>query len=355
MNFARVFTVLKKDLRRAPRSGMVLLVVLYPVLITAIIQLIFGSIFDPLPRVGVIDHGESVFVADMQRGPVELSVYEASDEAKMWKEVELGNLDVGQVYPAGFDDSIRNQAPLKLVQKRSTRANGQALIKLEGIAANTALKLIEVPVVIEQVKLTNKVAKSWTERLLPLIVLLSFFVAGTFLTGFALVDEKQRGTMRAMLTTPTRVSEIVLAKSMFSFGMAFVTSSLALWLNGALDAVSPVLALAFGFAAVMTIEIGILVGFAAKDVNSLYAMVKGVGPLMVLVTMPYLWDGWPAWISKIVPLWYVLHPIVEIVNENKGFADLTLDFGIAGTLSVALLVAAMMLANARVKQLDALT
>jgi ABC-2 type transport system permease protein len=350
-----MLTVLKKDLKRAPRSGMVLLAILYPVLITAIVQLIFGSIFDPLPRVGVIDHGESVFVADMEKGPVELTVYENGQEEKMWKEVELGNLDMGMIYPAGFDESLKNLKPIEMTSKVSTRANVQALIKLEGLMSVSAMKLVPQPITVEQMKVTDKEAKSWTERLLPLIVLLAFFVAGTFLTGFAIVDEKMRGTMTAMLTTPTKVSEILLAKGIFSFGIAFIASALALWLNGALGAMSPVLALAFGLAAIMTIELGIMVGFASKDVNSLYAIIKGTGPLVMLVVMPYLWDGWPAWISKIIPLWWVINPIVEIVNESKGFSDLTLDFGIAGVLSVVLLALAMMIANKRAKHLDAMT
>jgi ABC-2 type transport system permease protein len=355
MNFARVLTVLKKDLKRAPRSGIVLLAILYPVFITVIVQLIFGSIFDPKPRVGVIDHGQSQMVADMQKGPVDLVVYEAGQEAAMWKQVELGNHDIGIIYPAGFDDGIRAGKPIPAEEKLSTRANMQALIKLEGIALASAMEIMPTtPVDVVHVKVTDKMAKSWTERLLPLIVLLSFFVAGTFLTGFAIVDEKMRGTMRAMLTTPTKVSEILLAKGIFSFGIAFIASGLALWLNGAAGAVSPVLALAFGLAAIMTIELGIMVGFAAKDVNSLYAVIKGVGPLMVLVVMPYLWDSWPAWISKIIPLWWVIDPIVQIVNEGKVFGDIAVDLGIAGLFSVVLLVLAMMIAQKRAQHLDAL-
>jgi ABC-2 type transport system permease protein len=355
VNFARVLTVLKKDVRRAPRSGIVALAVLYPVLITVIVQLIFGSIFDPSPRIGVIDLGSSELVAEMVAGPVEVTRFESADEAKMWREVELGNLDLGMIVPANYDEGLRAGKPVAATQKISTQANLQALVKLEGLVLASVIDKLPVqPVAIEQVKLTDKVAKSWTERLLPLIVLLSFFVAGTFLTGFAIVDEKLRGTLRAVLTTPTKVSEVVLAKSIFSFGIAFMASGLALWLNGALSAISPTLALAFGLAAVMTIELGIIVGFASKDVNSLYGIVKGMGPLVMLTVLPYLWDGWPAWISKAIPLWYVIHPIVEIVNEGKVFGEIGVDFGIAGALCVVMLFAAMFIANKRAEQLDAL-
>lgn len=355
MNFGRVLTVLKKDVRRAPRSGIALLAVLYPALITLIVQVIFGGIFDPKPRVGVIDHGASQFVADMESGPVELTRFQPGQEEQLWKDVERGDLDIGMIYPAGYDDSVREAKPIDMESATSTRANVQALIKLEGIALTTALDLMpNTPVEIEQVTLTDTIAKSWTERLLPIIVLMAFFVAGTFLTGFALIDEKMRGTMRAMLTGPTKVSEVILAKGIFSFGIAFIASGFALWLNGALGTMSWTLALAFGLAAVMTIELGIMVGFAAKDINALYAIIKGMGPLIIITAMPYLWDGWPAWISKIIPFWYVLEPIVLLVNESASFSDVSINFGIAGVLCVALLALAMFIAGRRVRELDAL-
>lgn len=354
MNAARTWTVLKKDLKKAPRTGMVFLALLYPVMITGIVHLIFGSIFDPVPRVGIIDHGSSQYVADMAAGPVDVSMYNASDADAMWDEVAKGNLDLGIVFPARFDEAIRSGQPAVVEERVSTRANHQALFKLEGIALSTANKMApNQQLVIEQVKLTDNVTRSWVERLLPLVILLAFFIAGTFLTGFSIVDEKMRGTMRAMLTGPTKVSEVMLAKSIMSFGIAAIASVLTLWLNGAIDVVTPLLLGALAIAAVMTIEFGIVIGFVAKDVNALSGMTKAMGPLVVVpAVMPFMWDGWPLIISQLNPLWYVIHPIVGIINDNKSLGEVGFELGIGIALCAAFLVAAKLIAERGITKLE---
>jgi hypothetical protein len=160
--------------------------------------------------------------------------------------------------------------------------------------------------------------------------------------------------MRAILTTPAKVSEIIVAKSLLSFGIALVASGLTLWFNGALSALSPALVVGLAVAALMTIELGIMIGFATKDVNTLYGIIKGLGPIVVVTVLPFMWSGWPVWISKIVPLWYVINPIVGIVNEGKTLAEVSTELGIAAALCVLLLFVANFVAQRRTAQLDAL-
>ena len=59
MNIVRAFKVMRKDLRLGPRSPIFLWAVLFPFLITLVIQVVFGSLFSPKPRLGIVDLGNS--------------------------------------------------------------------------------------------------------------------------------------------------------------------------------------------------------------------------------------------------------------------------------------------------------
>ena len=59
MSLTRAFEVLKKDLQLGPRSPIFLWVLLLPLLITFVLQVTFGDLFDPQPRLGIVDRGGS--------------------------------------------------------------------------------------------------------------------------------------------------------------------------------------------------------------------------------------------------------------------------------------------------------
>ena len=57
MSLARVLTVLRKDFRQGPRSPIFLWVLILPLLITLVLQVAFGDLFDAQPRLGIVDQG----------------------------------------------------------------------------------------------------------------------------------------------------------------------------------------------------------------------------------------------------------------------------------------------------------
>ena len=63
MSLARVLTVLAKDLRLGPRSPIFLWVLVLPLLVTLVLQVAFGNLFDPSPRLGIVDQGTSAVAA----------------------------------------------------------------------------------------------------------------------------------------------------------------------------------------------------------------------------------------------------------------------------------------------------
>jgi ABC-2 type transport system permease protein len=354
-SLANVWTILKKDLKKAPGSGIVLLAFGYPVLITMMIQLIFGQVFDPPPRIGLMHAGDSAIAQAIIDAPsAEVTVYD--DKEAMWAAVAAGDLDLGMALPAGIDAAIEAGEPIDAEGHASTLANPQALIKAEALLLTVFLDAgPELPVTIERVTILEDPPKPWVDRLVPLIILLTFFVAGTFLTGFALVDEKVRGTLKAILTTPTSMLELLLSKAIFSYGVAMLCGLITLALNDAFSSVSLPLALAFTLAAIMTIELGMIIGLLSKDVNVLYGAVKGIGPVLVVSSAPFLWEAFPKWVAQVFPTWWVLAPIMDIVNHGAGLPDVAVDLGIASVICVALVFAVRAVSLRTMSRLDAAT
>lgn len=354
-NIANVWTILKKDLKKAPGSGIVLLSFGYPVLITFMIQLIFGQVFDPPPRIGLMHSGESAIAEAITSAPsAEVTVF--SDKDALWSAVEAGDLDMGMVLPVGIDAAFKAGEPIDAEGHASTLANPQALIKAEALLLDIFLAAgPELPVTIERVTLLENPPKPWVDRLVPLIILLTFFVAGTFLTGFALVDEKVKGTLKAILTTPTSMLELLMSKAVFSYGVAMLCGLITLALNDAFSSMSGPLALAFTIAAVMTIELGMIIGLLSKDVNVLYGAVKSIGPVLVVSAAPFMFEAFPKWIAQVFPTWWVLSPIMSIVNEGAGLADVGVELGVAAAICVALVFAVRAVGVRTMGRLDAVT
>jgi hypothetical protein len=55
MTLKCAFAVFRKDVAMSPRSSVFFLVLVMPIVMTLLFQLVFGSLFDSKPRLGVVD------------------------------------------------------------------------------------------------------------------------------------------------------------------------------------------------------------------------------------------------------------------------------------------------------------
>jgi ABC-type Na+ efflux pump permease subunit len=101
----------------------------------------------------------------------------------------------------------------------------------------------------------------------PFIVMYSLLIAGVFLLSFSVADEREKHTLEALLVTPVRLSEIVLAKALLGFVLAIAMAIVTLWLNGALAVQALALSVVLGVAGVLLAEIGLVYGAASKNVT----------------------------------------------------------------------------------------
>ncbi len=185
----------------------------------------------------------------------------------------------------------------------------------------------------------------WEQRLLPLVVLMAVIIGGSLVPATSLVDEKGKRTLGALVTTPTSLEEVYLAKGLMGALLSLVMGILILMINRAFGGQSALLVLILSLAAIMAAAFGVLLGVLMKDINNLFATVKAFGILLYAPALIYLFPSIPQWIGKLFPTYYIINPIVEITQRGASWADVAVEIYILVGLVLILIFGVGMIAR----------
>lgn len=346
MNPVRAFKVAKKDLKFSPRSPIFLYALFFPVVITLVIQVAFGSLFDPQPRLGIVDKGDSEITAliSAQEG-IDLTLLESASELK--RRVRDNDLDAGLVLKEGFDKAVRSgEKPLL-----EFYVGGESLASNRVVLAVTTLDVIREiegkvpPVEVIINTLGDGEDLPISSRLIPLMVLFALLIAGVFVTAFGFVEERESKTLDAVLATPVKLSEVLIAKAGIGLILSVFVAFATLLLNGALGPRPAVLLLALVIAALMAVEFGIIYAIASKDIKTLFALIKTLNLILMAPVIFYIFPDWPQWIARIFPTYWLINPIFEIAVKGSGLRAVAFDLGIA--LGICVVLMALLMGFAR--------
>ncbi len=338
MSLARTLEVLKKDLQLGPRSPIFLWVLLLPLLITFVLQVTFGDLFDPQPRLGIVDQGSSAITTEVgEMSGIALTVLDDVDDLKT--QVEANDLDAGLVLPDGFDDAVRSGArpPLEFY------VGGESLASNRVILAVTTLDMVRQvegkapPVEVDVVSLGDELLPL-SVRLVPFVVMYALLIAAVFLPSFSIADEREKHTLDALVVTPVKLSEVVAAKGVLGFGLAVAMAVATLWLNGALSVQAIALLVVLVIAGLLLTEIGLIYGTASKDVTGVFTLIKGTGFILLAPTIFYIFPDWPQWIAKLFPTYWVINPVYEVVINGAGLGTVWGELAIAAAVIVVMIV-----------------
>jgi ABC-2 type transport system permease protein len=177
---------------------------------------------------------------------------------------------------------------------------------------------------------------SLSARLVPLIVMYALIMAGVFLTAFAVVDEREKRTLDALLVTPVRLSEVLLAKALLGFAIAVAMALVTLALNGVLGASLAGLLLSVAVAALVATAIGLVFATGARNVQMLFALIKGTGFLIVAPVVFYLFPDWPQWVAKLFPTYWIIDPIYRLAIQGDALGDVWWELLIALAIAAGL-------------------
>ena len=350
MRLGRVMRLLSKDLSLGPRSPFFMLFLVWPLVLTLLIQLVFGELFAPSPRLGVVAEDNSALARATVDYPG-IAVTEVASRTRLEEMVAAGDVDVGWVIPAAFDRDLGagSDPRLDVSVAGDSLASNRILVAIAVAdlirAAAPRQSIVEVDVV----AVGDGDALSIETRLIPVMVLLAVMIAGVFLPASSIVDEKVAGTMTAMLVTPMTMGEFLAGKAALGFILAMSCGVMTLLLNGALSGALLPLLVILAVAALMMAELGLLLGCAVDSTNMLFTVWKGGTLPFFLPVIPYLWEAFPLWLARLSPTYYFMDPAWRVVVEDATLAEVapTLAIGVAIIVACLPLVAWMGRRNAR--------
>jgi ABC-2 type transport system permease protein len=350
MSLKRVGILLRRELLQGPKNFIFILAIIAPIVISLVVSLVFGTLFSEKPKLGIVDEGSSQLVAMAGELP-SVTTKEYGTVSDIREAVESGAVDMGIVLPEDFDNSVVQGEETEITAYIWGESLAKDRIILGGTIANLIRELAgqEAPVEIQAITLGDKVSIPWSDRLLPLIVLMTVVLGGLFLPAISVVNEKEKKTLEALVVTPTTIGDVFVAKGLLGIILSLVMGIVILILNQAFGAEPALLLLVLVLGAIMAAEIGLLLGVFVKKTTSLFAVVKFGGILLYAPALIYLFPQIPEWIGRIFPTYYVIQPIVEISQRGGGWPDIATNVFILIGLNLVLL-GAVMVALKRTKQ-----
>lgn len=351
MSLARTFKVLGKEFRIGPRSPVFLWVLFLPVFFTLILQVTFGSIFDPEPRLGIVDEGSSTITTSVQgMEGIDLALLDNPEDLKT--RVEANDLDAGLVLPSGFDDQVRSgsQPTLEFYVGGESLASNRIILAVTTIDLVREIEGTPSPVDVAVVALGDE-GLPIDVRLVPFIMMYALVVAAVFLPAVSIADEREKGTLDALIVTPVKLSEVMAAKGILGVVLALAMTVFTLFLNNAFGAEPLALFVVLLFGSILCAEIGLIFGAVAKDTTAVFALIKGTGILLIGPTVFYIWPDWPQWIGKLFPTYWVINPIFEVSLNNGTLGDVWVELAVAAGVIVLLGAAVVVLTRRLSRQL----
>ncbi|MEM7332702.1 MAG: ABC transporter permease [Chloroflexota bacterium] len=177
---------------------------------------------------------------------------------------------------------------------------------------------------------------SFRERFLPMLLL---FIMTVEVLGLAtlIAREIESGTARALVTSPLRLHHFFTSKALMGMGLAFGQVLLIVLVTGTITT-SPILLLTtLLLGTLLIVGLGFFVAAISPDATSVTAWGAFVLIFMTIpaitVMLPGLASGW----MEIVPSFYFVDALHQILNFNAGWADVGQNLLLLFVTSVGLL------------------
>ena len=350
MSATRVVVMLGKELLQGPKSFIFIWALVAPVLISLVVSLAFGTLFNEKPTLGFADQGDSKLVS-MARELDSIVTKEFATVPEIVQAAENGAIDMGVLLPAGFDGAMSSGGSAQI----TAYVWGESLAKHRVILGVTLANLfrastgLESPVEIESITVGGSVSIPWEDRLFPIIVLFAVLISGIMLSATSLVNEKEKRTLEALIVTPTSMAEVFAAKGLLGAVLSLSMGIVILFLNQAFGAHAVLMLIVMGLGTILAAEFGLILGPMTKDFTTLFAIWKMVGILFFAPGIVHLFPEIPEWVGRIFPTYYIVQPVIDMSQRGAGWNEVAIDVFVLAVLDI-ILVAVLALVIARKRQ-----
>jgi ABC-2 type transport system permease protein len=334
----RVLTMLGRELRLGPRSPVVLLAVAMPILMTVVVAAVFGNLLVSEPRLGIYDAGQSEVTA-VAAAVAGIRVTEYTSESDARDAVAAHNVDAVLLLPPDLDEALQSGsfAEVTYLVSGQSLASDRAVLAASLTAVFREVAGEESAVQVTVVLVGDEDYIPIGDRVLPLLVVYALVVAALFVPAASILDEREKGTLNAVLATPVSIGQFLLAKAIFAGVLALAMGVMTLLINSAFGDQAAVIVLSLAIGTVMLVELGLILGLWAKDMNTLYTWIKAGGILIVLPGLLALFPSLPSWIAHLAPTYYFLQPIYEASLNGAGLSEVWPELAVALAICLVLL------------------
>ena len=344
MDIQRILILLGKEVRLGATNFMSIYVLVMPVVISLLVALVFGDLIAQTPRLGIYDAGGSQqFTQPLLEHPsINTTLYDS--EAALKSAVERGSEEVGLSLPAGFVQALQSGSEeVGFTVYRWGEAGTRNLLLLEStvgraMAEGSGQGMDQLPVSVNALQIGSANTLSWSQRLLPLILIMSIVLGGLWIPAASLIDEKQKRTLVALTSTPTSLMDVYLSKTLMGFILSGIMAVIILLLNGAFAGQVALLLLVIALGGLMSSVFGVILGSISKDMDTFMGVIKAAGILLYAPGILKIFPQVPEWIGRLFPTYYLMNPLLEVSQNGAGFADIVIDIAVLAVLTAVLLV-----------------
>ena len=343
MDIQRILILLGKEVRLGATNFMSIYVLAMPVIISLLVALVFGDLIAQTPRLGIYDAGGSEqFTQPLLDHPsINTTLY--GSEAALQDAVERGSEEVGLSLPAGFIQALESGSDeVTYTVYRWGEAGVRNLLLLESTVGRAmveggGLGMNQLPVSVNAEQLGSANTLSWSQRLLPLILIMSIVLGGLWIPAASLIDERQKRTLVALTSTPTSLMDVYLSKTLMGFILSGIMAVIILLLNGAFAGQIALLLLVIALGGLMSSVFGVILGSVSKDMDTFMGVIKVMGIVLYAPGILKIFPQVPEWIGRLFPTYYLMNPLLEVSQNGAGFADIVIDVAVMAALIAVLL------------------
>jgi ABC-2 type transport system permease protein len=197
---------------------------------------------------------------------------------------------------------------------------------------------VEFPVSVNSQQLGNADTATWSQRLLPLILLMSIMLGGLLIPASSLIEEKQKRTLSALTTTPTTLLDIYLSKAGLGFIISGIMGVIILMMNNAFGNQPLLLVTVVAMGALMASSIGVIMGSLVNDMDAFMGVIKAFGIVLFAPGILQMFPSLPDWIGRLFPTYYVLNPLLEVSQNGASLGDIGVELAILAAISGVLIL-----------------
>ena len=320
MSIKHILVLLRKEFQSSSANFFIIYTIVVPLVLSLFVSVLFGSLFSEKPKLGITGTGE--FVAELAALDY-INTKQYDNENDLLDAVESGAVDLGVVVPNDFDTQVHDNRSVSLdtyiwgesqAKHRATVLSGLNNLIYDLSDQNTALN-------VNTIEVGDADSLSWDERLLPLIMIIVVIIGGMVVPASSLIDEREKHTIRALITSPITLQEVFFAKAFLGVVLSVIMGIVVLVINQAFGTEPLMLAMILFLSAVMASEFGLLMGTFIDNMNSFFAVIKGIGILLYAPALIMMFPSLPQWLAQVFPTYYIIGPVMDITLEGHSASD----------------------------------